>query len=186
MWLLLLPLKLRYILVSTALAGVAASGVSIWRLPEQAAVLPVPLVVFGFFAVLGLRDFFQPRHAILRNYPITAHLRLLFEKIRPEMRQYAGLDHPSQLRPHHFMRRVTADCVVIFAEVYRFLKPGELQSGCGDPRYAGPGRWPRPTASRPRRSLRLRFPRLPSNTWDETARQAGFMAFAMRPCRSSI
>src|SRR5262249_4803027 len=31
---------------------------------------------------------FQRRHAILRNYPITAHLRFLFEKIRPEMRQY--------------------------------------------------------------------------------------------------
>ncbi len=42
----------------------------------------------AFFSILGLRDFFQPRHAILRNYPIAAHLRFLFEKIRPEMRQY--------------------------------------------------------------------------------------------------
>ena len=28
------------------------------------------------------------RHAVLRNYPLSAHLRFLLEKIRPEMRQY--------------------------------------------------------------------------------------------------
>lgn len=38
--------------------------------------------------VLGVYDLFQTRHAILRNYPITAHLRFLLETIRPEMRQY--------------------------------------------------------------------------------------------------
>jgi glutamate synthase domain-containing protein 2 len=88
MWLLLLPLKLRYALLSTALAGLAVSIALVWWLPDRAAWLAVPLVFFGFFSVLGLRDFFQRRHAILRNYPITAHLRFLFEKIRPEMRQY--------------------------------------------------------------------------------------------------
>jgi glutamate synthase domain-containing protein 2 len=88
MWLLLLPLKLRYILLSAALAGLAGSAALLWRFPDQAASLAVALVFFGFFVVVGLRDFFQPRHAILRNYPITAHLRFLFEKIRPEMRQY--------------------------------------------------------------------------------------------------
>ena len=31
----------------------------------------------------------------------------------------AGLDHPRELRPHHFMRRVAADRVVTFAELYR-------------------------------------------------------------------
>ena len=40
----------------------------------------------------------------------------------------AGLDHPSQLRPHHFMRRVAADRVVTFAQLYPCLKPGELLS----------------------------------------------------------
>jgi glutamate synthase domain-containing protein 2 len=88
MWLLLLPLKLRYILLSTARTGLAGFLLLMWRFPEQNVALAVPLVVFGFFSVLGLRDFFQRRHAILRNYPITAHLRFLFEKIRPEMRQY--------------------------------------------------------------------------------------------------
>ncbi len=37
---------------------------------------------------LGLRDLSQTRHAVLRNYPIAAHLRFILEHIRPEMRQY--------------------------------------------------------------------------------------------------
>ena len=40
------------------------------------------------FTALGVRDLLQTRHAILRNYPIVAHLRFLLEFIRPEMRQY--------------------------------------------------------------------------------------------------
>jgi glutamate synthase domain-containing protein 2 len=46
------------------------------------------LLVFGGLAALGCYDLFQTRHAVLRNYPIAAHLRFLFEAIRPEMRQY--------------------------------------------------------------------------------------------------
>ncbi len=38
--------------------------------------------------LLGLRDLRQTRHAVLRNYPVAAHLRFLLEGIRPEMRQY--------------------------------------------------------------------------------------------------
>ncbi|MDQ3278654.1 MAG: FMN-binding glutamate synthase family protein [Bacteroidota bacterium] len=37
---------------------------------------------------IGLRDINQQQHAILRNYPVIGHLRYLFEKIRPELRQY--------------------------------------------------------------------------------------------------
>ena len=37
---------------------------------------------------LGLRDLVQTSHAVLRNYPISAHLRFLLEEMRPEMRQY--------------------------------------------------------------------------------------------------
>lgn len=88
MWLLLLPLKLRYMLVSVALVGLVASAGLVLTYSDHVGWLAAPLVFFGFFSLLGLRDFFQTRHAILRNYPITAHLRFLFEKIRPEMRQY--------------------------------------------------------------------------------------------------
>ena len=51
----------------------------------------VPLIVFSIgagFTLLGLHDVSQTRHAVLRNYPIAAHLRFLLEAIRPEMRQY--------------------------------------------------------------------------------------------------
>ena len=46
------------------------------------------LLAFCLLAILGLRDLLQTKHAILRNYPIAAHLRFIFEKIRPEIRQY--------------------------------------------------------------------------------------------------
>ena len=39
-------------------------------------------------SALGVHDLLQERHAILRNYPIAAHLRFIFEAIRPEIRQY--------------------------------------------------------------------------------------------------
>jgi glutamate synthase domain-containing protein 2 len=46
------------------------------------------VAVFGFLALVGTHDVLQTRHAILRNYPIAAHIRFLLEEIRPEMRQY--------------------------------------------------------------------------------------------------
>lgn len=46
------------------------------------------LALFGFLALVGVRDLLQTKHSILRNYPIIAHLRFFFEAIRPEMRQY--------------------------------------------------------------------------------------------------
>ncbi len=48
----------------------------------------IPLVLFGALTLVGIRDLTQKRHAVLRNYPISAHMRFLLESIRPEMRQY--------------------------------------------------------------------------------------------------
>src|SRR5579864_9480996 len=48
----------------------------------------IPMVIFGALTLLGIRDLTQKSHAVLRNYPISAHLRFLLEEIRPEMRQY--------------------------------------------------------------------------------------------------
>src|SRR5215475_7698072 len=110
MWLLLLPLKLRYALLSTALAGLVASVALIWWYPNQAALLVIPLIFFGFFSLLGLRDFFQRKHAILRNYPIAAHLRFLFEKIRPEMRQYFFEDDKDGLPFPRDKRAIVYQC----------------------------------------------------------------------------
>ncbi|WP_373635822.1 FMN-binding glutamate synthase family protein [Yoonia sp. SS1-5] len=53
-----------------------------------AGVWLVPAIIFGGLTLLGLRDMNQTRHAVLRNYPVLGHIRFLFEKIRPEIRQY--------------------------------------------------------------------------------------------------
>ena len=46
------------------------------------------LVVLGPLIILGLWDFFQTKHAVLRNFPIIGHFRYFFEMIRPEINQY--------------------------------------------------------------------------------------------------
>ena len=38
--------------------------------------------------MLGTLDLVQTRHSVLRNYPLTAHIRFILEEIRPEIRQY--------------------------------------------------------------------------------------------------
>lgn len=48
----------------------------------------IPIAIFGSLSVLGIHDMLQKSHAVLRNYPISAHIRFLLEEIRPEMRQY--------------------------------------------------------------------------------------------------
>ncbi len=48
----------------------------------------VALGIFSAFSLLGFYDLIQSEHSVLRNYPITAHLRFLLEDIRPEVRQY--------------------------------------------------------------------------------------------------
>lgn len=47
----------------------------------------------------------------------------------------AGLDHPSQLLPMHISRRVTADRIETYEEIYPPLAPGALIAGSADPRY---------------------------------------------------
>src|SRR4249919_1375012 len=50
-----------------------------WWLLE---ILFVPLVA------LGIWDYFQTRHSILRNYPLAGHMRFLLEGMGPELHQY--------------------------------------------------------------------------------------------------
>jgi glutamate synthase domain-containing protein 2 len=56
--------------------------------PQLLPVLAVFIAVFVGLSLLGTVDLLQTKHAVLRNYPISAHLRFILEKIRPEMRQY--------------------------------------------------------------------------------------------------
>ena len=59
--------------------GFALSGL-VWAWIAFAVAAPL--------ALLGIRDLLQSRHSLLRNYPVIAHMRWLFEGIRPEIRQY--------------------------------------------------------------------------------------------------
>jgi len=45
-------------------------------------------IVFVPLVLLGLWDYTQPRHSILRNYPIIGHMRFLLEDAGPELHQY--------------------------------------------------------------------------------------------------
>ncbi len=44
--------------------------------------LVIPIILIGFY------DLLQTKHTILRIYPVIAHFRYIFEKIRPEIQQY--------------------------------------------------------------------------------------------------
>jgi len=85
---LLLPFVPRYLALTLALVLAllfAVLGLTMQGLGTAFGLLAAIALVF---AMVGVHDLVQTRHAILRNYPITAHLRFLLEDIRPEMRQY--------------------------------------------------------------------------------------------------
>jgi hypothetical protein len=72
---------------STLALCTLATGLALFSLVAFGRGLPW-LLLFGALTLLGVRDLFQTRHAILRNYPILGHMRFLLEFIRPEIRQY--------------------------------------------------------------------------------------------------
>ena len=88
MRLLFLPFTLRFILYTASIVATAVFVTLTLVKPHLVSYLSVFIAIFGTLSVLGTVDLLQSRHAVLRNYPISAHLRFLLEAIRPEMRQY--------------------------------------------------------------------------------------------------
>jgi len=84
---LLLPLQPRFIIFTVVVLIAAALGLEFF-LGFRSLLIEIPLVVFIALAVVGTVDVFQKRHAVLRNYPLSAHIRFILEEIRPEIRQY--------------------------------------------------------------------------------------------------
>jgi len=82
----LLLVSPRYI--TPTLAVVASIGFALALALGATPWLWIGLVVAAGLTALGFHDLFDDRHAILRSYPIAAHLRFLMEEMRPEMRQY--------------------------------------------------------------------------------------------------
>src|SRR5258708_8084848 len=85
---LMLPFSPRFIVLTIcAVVTALLIGIGIFDRKVLDLVL-IPIVIFGALTILGIRDLLQENHAVLRNYPISAHIRFLLEEIRPEMRQY--------------------------------------------------------------------------------------------------
>jgi glutamate synthase domain-containing protein 2 len=82
-----LPLTPRYITFTLAVAAMVGFGTWLY-FDQRSIVLAILLGVSIFLVAVGVIDLIQKPHAVLRNYPIAAHLRFIFEAIRPEMRQY--------------------------------------------------------------------------------------------------
>src|SRR5258708_2379635 len=84
---LLLPFRRRFLIYTLSIVLTVLFAWLAWTDPglRWFAILAA---LFAGLAALGTADLIQTRHAVLRNYPIAAHLRFLLESIRPEMRQY--------------------------------------------------------------------------------------------------
>src|SRR5258708_6089714 len=84
---LLLPFRRRFLIYTLSIVLTVLFAWLAWTDPglRWFAILAA---LFAGLAALGTADLIQTRHAVLRNYPISAHLRFLLEAIRPEMRQY--------------------------------------------------------------------------------------------------
>src|SRR5579862_4174775 len=79
-----LMLSARYIIFT----GVVVATLACIALSFVNGLFLVPLPLVLGLSILGIYDLIQEPHSILRNYPISAHLRFLLEEIRPEIRQY--------------------------------------------------------------------------------------------------
>jgi glutamate synthase domain-containing protein 2 len=86
----LLPFEVRYLPLTLAVLLTAAFGLLSTApvMIEWHFTFLLLTLIFAALIVVGIHDLTQTKHSILRNYPIAAHLRFLFEGIRPEMRQY--------------------------------------------------------------------------------------------------
>lgn len=84
---LLMPFSSRFITLT--LFSLVAIILAIMVVEISASFLIVtPFIICSLFVLIGIYDLVQTKHAILRNYPIAAHLRFILEAVRPEMRQY--------------------------------------------------------------------------------------------------
>ena len=82
------PFEVRFLPLTVTLifcTGFAGLGI---LFPDWRSIFVALTMFMAALVAVGVHDLTQTRHAILRNYPIAAHLRFLLETIRPEIRQY--------------------------------------------------------------------------------------------------
>jgi glutamate synthase domain-containing protein 2 len=78
----------RFAALTLSVIAAVVLVMAVAAMPQHSGYLWLPLVVSVALSLLGIRDLFQTKRSILRNYPIIGHIRFFLEKIRPEMRQY--------------------------------------------------------------------------------------------------
>lgn len=78
----------RYITLTLCAAGVAAFAILARDSQLFGDLFALVAVICAALVALGVYDLVQTRHAVLRNYPISAHLRFVLEDMRPAIRQY--------------------------------------------------------------------------------------------------
>ena len=81
-----LPLQPRFIVFTAVVLATATLTVTFFFSPS--IYIAIPLAICAALSIVGTVDLIQTRHAVLRNYPLTAHIRFILEEIRPEIRQY--------------------------------------------------------------------------------------------------
>jgi glutamate synthase domain-containing protein 2 len=117
-----LPLVMAIVLSAAFAVALAVHPNFIW--------LWIGFGIAVFFLSVGLHDIWQKPSAVLRNYPIAAHLRFILESIRPEMRQYFfedeknGLPFSRDKRAIVYQRAKHALDVRPFGTNYNVYEPG--------------------------------------------------------------
>ncbi len=73
------------------------------------------------------------------NVPSKAERVYMYHRrtvqVLADMLAAAGLSHPDELKPHHIVQRISPTEVRTFANLHRFLQPGELIEGTHDGYY---------------------------------------------------
>ena len=70
-----LPFTARFWALTGSVAAFLLLVILFAAFPDWRLVLALPVLLFGTLGLLGIHDLTQTRHAILRNYPVIAHLR---------------------------------------------------------------------------------------------------------------
>ncbi len=92
----------RYLPFAICAAALVLSLVMIW----DGAVWRWLAVLSGALTTLGVVDLMQTRHALRRNFPITAHIRTFFEYFRPMLRQYVVESDMEEVPFSHMQRAI--------------------------------------------------------------------------------
>ncbi len=83
-----LAFHLRFLPLTVSVIMAMVTLIEMFAAPVTVSLLVLPFVLFAWLSWLGIRDMRQEKSSILRNYPISGHMRFIMEDLRPKIRQY--------------------------------------------------------------------------------------------------